>query len=177
MTSASSPSPPTFTGTQVNYFGICHRKLWLFSNGVEMERENENVQIGKLLSEESYSRAQKEIAIDDRIVIDWMESRVGADGVLMLHEVKKSKSFDAAHRLQLLYYIYYLKCKGVEARGEIDYPLLKKKEAIELTEEAEAELLEVLEDIAAVVSTPEAPPRLINRRVCEKCAYYELCWS
>ena len=177
MTTTSSPTLPTFTGTQVNYFGICHRKLWLFSNGVEMERENENVQIGKLLSEESYSRAQKEIAIDDRIVIDWMDSRVGDDGVLTLHEVKKSRSFDAAHRLQLLYYIYYLQCKGVEARGEIDYPLLKKKELVELTGEAETELMEVLAGIEAVVSTPTAPPRLLNRRVCEKCAYYELCWS
>jgi len=170
-------SLPRFTGTQVKYYPFCKRRLWLFTNGIEMELENQDVQKGTLLGEKSYSRAQKEIAIDDRIVIDWMESRVGADGVLTLHEVKKSKSFDAAHRLQLLYYIYYLKCKGVEARGEIDYPLLKKKELVELTSEAEAELMEVLAGIEAVVSTPEAPPRLINRRVCEKCAYYELCWS
>lgn len=170
-------SLPTFTGTQVNYFAICRRKLWLFSNGVEMEREHENVQLGKLLSEESYSRAQKEISIDDRIVIDWMESRVGEDGVLVLHEVKKSRSFDSAHRLQLLYYIYYLKCKGVEARGEIDYPLLKKREEIELTPENEAELKEVLEGIGQVVDSSQPPPRLEKKRLCEKCAYFELCWS
>jgi CRISPR-associated exonuclease Cas4 len=142
-----------------------------------MERENEDVQKGELLGEQSYARKQKEIAIDERIVIDWMDSKVGDDGVLVLHEVKKSKSFDAAHRLQLLYYIFYLKCKGVAARGEIDYPLLKKQERVELTPEAEGELLKVLEEIERVVSTPIAPPRLTNQRICEKCAYFELCWS
>jgi CRISPR-associated exonuclease Cas4 len=168
---------PRFTGTQVKYYPFCKRRLWLFTNGVEMERENEDVQKGELLGEQSYARKQKEIAIDERIVIDWMDSKVGDDGVLVLHEVKKSKSFDAAHRLQLLYYIFYLKCKGVAARGEIDYPLLKKQERVELTPEAEGELLKVLEEIERVVSTPIAPPRLTNQRICEKCAYFELCWS
>ena len=45
-----------FTGTQVNYYAICHRKLWLFSRDIEMERKHEAVQIGRLLSEESYAR-------------------------------------------------------------------------------------------------------------------------
>ena len=40
-------SSPTFTGTQVNYYAVCKRKLWLFSHDIEMEREN--VQIGKNL--------------------------------------------------------------------------------------------------------------------------------
>jgi CRISPR-associated exonuclease Cas4 len=171
------PDLPTFTGTQVNYFAVCNRKLWLFSRGVEMERENENVQIGKLIGEQSYSRAQKEIAIDDRVVIDWMDSKVGQDGVLTLHEVKKSRAVESAHRLQMLYYIFYLKCKGVEARGEIDYPLLKKKELIELTPESQAELQIALDDLERIVNSPHTPPRLTAKRFCEKCAYYELCWS
>lgn len=172
-----SQTLPIFTGTQVKYYPFCKRRLWLFTRGVEMEQENEDVQRGTLLGEQSYSRAQKEISIDDRIVIDWMESRVGEDGVLVLHEVKKSRSFDAAHRLQLLYYIYYLKCKGVEARGEIDYPLLKKREEVELTPESEAELRVVLEEIEQVVESSRPPPRLEKKRLCEKCAYFELCWS
>ena len=86
---------PTFTGTQVNYFVVCHRKLWLFTRNIEMERENENVQIGKLLDEESYKREQKAIALDERIVIDWVESKVLPDGTLLLHEVKKSRAVEA----------------------------------------------------------------------------------
>ena len=170
-------SLPKATGTQVNYFGICHRKLWLFSHNIEMERENENVQIGKLIGEKSYGRERKEVNIDNRIVIDWVESRVLADGTLLIHETKKSRSFDSAHRLQVLYYIYYLKQKGVAARGEIDYPLLKKTEKVELDGEAENEVLRVLAGIQSVIEMPVAPPRLENKRLCEKCAYFELCWS
>ena len=175
--SASSHSLPTFTGTQVNYYGICHRKLWLYSHNIEMERENENVQIGKLVGDQSYNRERKEINIDNRIVIDWMESRVLADGTLLIHETKKSRSFDSAHRLQVLYYLFYLRAKGVKARGEIDYPLLKKKDEVELTEQGRVEVQRTLDGIRLVVESPQAPPRLENKRLCEKCAYFELCWS
>lgn len=172
-----SQSLPKFTGTQVKYFAFCRRRLWLFSHGVEMERENEDVQVGQLIGENSYKREQKEIAIDDRIVIDWAEHKVHADGSITLHETKKSRSFDQTHRLQVLYYLYYLKHKGVVADGIIDYPLLKKTERIQLTPQSEIEVIQVLDDITRVIDSPQAPPRLENKRLCEKCAYFELCWS
>lgn len=28
----------TPTGTHFNYYQLCHRKLWLFANGINMER-------------------------------------------------------------------------------------------------------------------------------------------
>lgn len=168
---------PQFTGTQVNYYLICHRKLWLFSHGVQMERENENVQAGKLIGESSYKREQKEVKIDDRIVLDWVETKVLSDGSLVLHETKKSRAFDNAHRLQVLYYLFYLQCKGVAAQGEIDYPLLKQTQRVQLTPETQNEVEQVLEGVADVVSREQAPERLTNRRVCEACAYFELCWS
>jgi len=168
---------PTFTGTQVNYYVVCQRKLWLFTHDITMERENENVQIGRLLDQESYKREQKAIALDERVVIDWIETKVNPDGSLMLHEVKKSRAVEEAHRLQMLYYLYYLKSKGVAARGQIDYPLLKKTEQIELTPETEAELRVALREIEHIVESKDVPPRLTKKRFCEKCAYFELCWS
>lgn len=168
---------PTFTGTQVNYYAVCKRKLWLFSHDIEMERENESVQLGRLVGQESYKREQKEIALDERVVFDWMELKEGDDGNKIVHEVKKSRAVEAAHRLQMLYYLLYLKSKGVAARGQIDYPLLKKTEQVELTPEAESELRGVLDDLRRIVESPAAPPRLPNKRFCEKCAYFELCWS
>ena len=152
-------------------------ELPLFTRNIELERENENVQIGKLLDEESYRREQKAIAIDERIVIDWIETKVNADGSLLLHEVKKSRAVEEAHRLQMLYYLYYLRCKGVEAHGQLDYPLLKKTEAVELTPAAETELRAALSDIARIVESDDVPPRLTKKRFCEKCAYFEFCWS
>lgn len=168
---------PEFTGQQVKYYAFCHRRLWLFSHDIAMEKENEDVQKGTLIDRSTYKREHKAINIDDKIVIDWIGTKVQSDGTLLIHETKKSRSFDSAHRLQVLYYLFYLKCKGVAARGEIDYPLLKKTESVELTSKAEDEVMQVLDGIKSVVENPEAPPRLDNKRLCEKCAYFELCWA
>lgn len=165
-----------FTGTQLNYLVVCRRKLWLFSNGIEMERENEDVQIGRHIGEESYGREKKEINIDNQIVIDWAEAKVGDDGVLTIHEVKKSKAVSEAHRLQMLFYLDVLRAKGVTARGVIDYPEIKARENIELDENGERELQIALREVKAIVQSEEVPPRLDNLRFCSKCAYFDLCY-
>jgi CRISPR/Cas system-associated exonuclease Cas4 (RecB family) len=44
------PSPElVYTGTQVNYYFVCRRKLWLFSRNFEMEQSSDLVLLGKLL--------------------------------------------------------------------------------------------------------------------------------
>ena len=168
---------PTFTGTQVNYYAVCPRKLWLFTRDITMERESESVQVGKLLDEETYKREQKAIALDDRVVLDWIELKDQADGSKLIHEVKKGRAVETAHRLQMLYYLYYLKSKGVAARGQIDYPLLKQSLCVELTPEATSELRIALKEIERIVESEDVPPRLTSKRFCEKCAYFELCWG
>lgn len=170
-------SLPQLTGQQIKYYAFCHRRLWLLSHDIAMEKENEDVKMGSLVDEKSYKREQKQVNIDNRIVIDWVDSSVDENGVLTIHETKKSKSFDEAHRLQVLYYLYYLKQKGVTARGEIDYPLLKRREEVELKPADEVYIEKVLLEIEQIVTSPEAPPRLEKKRVCEKCAYFELCYS
>ena len=167
------------TGTQINYYVVCHRKLWLFSRGVEMERENEAVQIGKMLDASTYGREEKAISIDARIVLDWAELERDDDGTTLVHEVKKGRSVEAAHRLQMLLYLSILRDKGVPARGQIDYPLLKRNDKIELTPEAQSELQVALEGTARIIEAEEVPPRLPESKkpFCAKCAYFELCWS
>jgi len=165
-----------FTGTRLNYLVVCHRKLWLFSHGIEMERENEDVQIGRAIGESSYGREKKEINIEDTVVLDWAESRVGADGVLTVHEVKKSKAVSRAHRLQMLFYLHFLREKGVAARGVIDYPELKQRETIELDEGATLELEEAMGQVREIVSSEVVPPRLDKMSFCSKCAYFDLCY-
>ena len=165
-----------FTGTQLNYLEVCHRKLWLFSHGIEMERENENVQIGKQIGAQTYNREKKEIALNDQIVLDWAENVVGDDGVLTIHEVKKSKAVRAAHRLQMLFYLRFLREHGVAARGVIDYPETKQRENIELSPAAELEMDAALGQVKAIVNAAEAPPKLDDLRFCSKCAYFDLCY-
>ena len=53
------------TGIMLYYYFVCKRKLWLFYNGISMEDENENVQIGKFLDENTYCNERKHIIINN----------------------------------------------------------------------------------------------------------------
>lgn len=66
---------------------------------------------------------------------------------------------------------HYLKeLKGMEkVEGELDYPLLRKKEKVELTDRLKEELIGILKGIKEVITLPE-PPRPLYLRVCRKCA-------
>lgn len=164
-------SSPTYTGTQINYYFVCERKLWYFSNDLSMEHNSDNVSIGKQIHEESYKRKNKEIMIDDRIAVDFL----GDQGVI--NEVKKSNSIEEAHRFQILYYLYYLKQKGVlNLKGIIRYPKMREKREIELDQETESDLLNVLENIGEILERDKPPAIEKSRTFCKKCSYYELCW-
>ena len=63
-----------FTGSQINYYFICKRKLWLFSHNIELEPESDLVKLGALLHQNSYKRKMKEVQVD-RIKIDFIESK------------------------------------------------------------------------------------------------------
>jgi len=166
------------TGTHINYYNVCKRKLWLFSHGISMEHTSDTVLLGKLIDESSYERKDKQIDIDGSIVIDWIELPAGqgneAKGIL--HEVKKTDRMEAAHRWQVLYYLWYLEQKGVTGlKGEIDYPLLKQKTEVVLTPEKENELTTTMKDIESIMAQP-SPPEKINKKFCKKCSYFDLCW-
>lgn len=66
-----------------------------------MEQNSELVLIGKALSEFFYREKEKDLQIDDTIAIDWFDYK---DGVI--HEVKKSDSFEEGHVWQVKYYIF-----------------------------------------------------------------------
>ncbi len=158
------------TGTEFNYYHICKRKLWLFAHNMEMEQESDNVFLGKLIHENSYQRKKKEILIDGVIKIDFMDDEA-------VHEVKKSNRMEDSHVGQLLYYIYYLRQKGVDIRkGIINYPKQRRTTEIELTPEKEEEVRETLEKIREVENL-EQPPELLNSKICRKCGYEEFCYS
>lgn len=164
-------TPARITGTKINYYFICQRKLWLFNRDISMEQTSNTVSIGKLIHEQSYAREKKELMIDETIKIDF----AGKDKVI--HEVKKGKSMEKAHKFQMYYYLYYLKKKGVDnLTGCLHYPKLKKKEPVSLDAETEKELEFILVDIQRVMDQ-EKPPFKINKKFCKKCSYFELCYS
>ena len=149
------------TGVMVYYYEVCKRKLWYFYNEIQMEQGNENVEIGKVLDEETYKRDKKHINIRSKGI---------------LHEVKKSNKIEEASILQVKYYLYFLHKKGVtNIKGKIDYPLLKQSVDIELNEEDIVNIEQILNNINEIVYKT-IPPKLEKKRICKSCSYYDLCF-
>ena len=158
------------SGMMFYYYFVCKRKLWFFANEIQMESENEDVIIGKLIDENSYSRELKHVLIDNTVNIDFIKEWK------ILHEVKKQKSVEEAGIWQLKYYIYFLRKRGINIeKGILDYPKLKKREEIFLTEEDEKRIEEVLLEIREIVNL-KLPPKLEKVKICKKCAYFEYCY-
>jgi len=159
-------------GTEVAYYIICQRKLWLFSNFIQLEKYSDFVEIGKIISEESFKREKfKEIEIDS-IKIDFL--KFGNE--IIVNEVKKSKKLEEAHIWQVKYYIYYLKKMGINCNmGIIRYPKLLKKIDVDYNIEDEKEIEKAIMEINKIKEGP-APPPVINKPYCKKCAYFEFCF-
>jgi len=158
------------TGVKIDYYHICHTKLWLFSHNITLEAGHENVEIGKQLHEDRYKRDGKDVTIDNTISIDFV--RRGSQ--IELHEVKKTKKMEDAHRAQLLFYIYYLKQRGVSAEGVINYPLIRETVQVTLTPDDEAVLQSEIKEIERIVQG--RMPHPLRKRICAKCAYIEFCF-
>ncbi|HHW57318.1 CRISPR-associated protein Cas4 [Thermoanaerobacter uzonensis] len=159
------------TGTEINYYFVCKHKLWLFTHGINMEHNSDYVDIGKVLHEKSFQREDKEILLDGRVKIDFVKNQ------LEIHETKKSKAIEEATKYQVLYYIYYLKMKGVDkVTGVIHYMDNHSKEEITLSGQDENKIKELIEEINKI-KLMDKPPAKVKSKICTKCSYYELCFS
>lgn len=158
------------TGLMVYYYEVCKRKLWYFVNEIQLEENNSNVILGKLLEENTYTRDEKKINIDGVINIDFIRSKK------ILHEIKKSNSIEPASLLQVQYYLYYLEKKGlIGLKGILDYPLLKQTVEVNLTDEDRENLDNIIIGIKEILRK-ESPPALEKKGICKKCAYFDLCF-
>ena len=158
------------TGLMVYYYEVCKRKLWYFVNEIQLEENNSNVILGKLLEENTYTRDEKKINIDGVINIDFIRSKK------ILHEIKKSNSIEPASLLQVQYYLYYLEKKGlIGLKGILDYPLLKQTVEVNLTDEDRKKLDNIIIGIKEILGK-ESPPALEKNGICKKCAYFDLCF-
>ncbi|BCS82321.1 CRISPR-associated protein Cas4 [Anaerocellum diazotrophicum] len=159
-----------FQAIKINYFYVCKRKLWLFSKNITFENKSEKVLLGRLLHEYSYPKENsKEILIDNLITIDIM-----SDG--SIREVKYSSKMKEADTMQVMYYLYYLKQKGIQKQGIINYPKEKRKEVLKLTPEYEEKVKQALKEIEEI-TTKSIPPPAQKQKICRLCAYFEFCWG
>jgi len=161
------------TATHINYFHICHRKLWLFANGINMEHTSETVADGKLLHETSYpQRAEKYTEIEiGGSKIDFYDAKNK-----VIHETKRSDKMEAAHEWQIKYYIMLLEQNGVEGvKGIIEYPKLRETKQVELSANDKTYLLQVVQQIETLTASDICPGR-IEKKFCKTCSYFDFCW-
>lgn len=161
------------TGTHIAYLHTCHRKLWLFANGIQMEHTSELVAEGKLIADTTYlDRARKytELAIEG-IKIDFYDAKNK-----VVHEVKKSDKVEHAHLAQVHYYLAVLSRNGIqEPSAMIEYPKLKQREIIPWDTDFIGEAIRD-EALATEIISQERCPDLLKKSICKKCSYYELCY-
>lgn len=161
-------------GTLINYYFVCHRELWLFANGINMEQESDLVYEGKLIHEESYperSSKYEEVAIDG-IKVDYYDAKNH-----VIHEIKKSNKVDRAHEWQLKYYMYVFEQHGVkDVRGILEYPTMRKTQEVMLTDVDREEIRSMIGEIETIIGQDECPPR-VKKGLCRNCSYFDFCFS
>ncbi len=162
------------TGTHFNYYQICHRKLWLFANSIQMEQTSDLVYEGRLIHESTYpqrSSKYEEVEIGG-IKIDYYDAKNR-----VVHEIKKSDKKEDAHEWQLKYYLYVLKQHGVDgATGILEYPKLRKTSEVFLSDVDCQEIEEQLSGIEKVIDS-EICPETITRSKCGNCSYFDFCYA
>ncbi len=160
------------TGSLIEAYIFCPRQAWLMVRELSGNQYNEFLQIGRLISEESFKREKKEIDTKSG-KIDIVKKE---NGELILIEVKKSSKFIEPARMQLLYYIFKMKHKGYSVKGEIHIPRQKKIIKIELTNQEEKKLEKTIQELKETIYK-NLPPVVEKTGKCNNCSYNEFCWS
>jgi len=161
------------TGTHINYYFICKRKLWLFANSIQMEQNSDLVYEGKLIHESSYpqrSSKYEEVQIGG-IKVDFYDTKNK-----VIHEIKKSDKVEIAHEWQLKYYIYTFEKAGIEGvSGILEYPKLRKKDELFLSIPDRERIVEIENEIQEIIKSDNCP-ETINSKICKRCSYYDFCF-
>lgn len=158
-------------GTLVWYYHICKREVWLIGHGIEADQQSDFLLLGKHIHEIFYKDRKKEINIDNVIKIDLLP------GGKVIGEIKKSSKFLESAKMQLAFYLYYMKYeKGVEMEGVLLIPEERKRIEVRLTEEIEKEIKKVTEEIMEILKLPK-PPEVKRIPYCKNCAYKEFCFA
>lgn len=173
--------------TLLNYFHLCHRKMWLHYHAIRMEHTSDIVYEGKLIGEESYpQRADKNQEVEIMLPhplptlggvmltakIDFYDAQRG-----IVHETKKSAAKEWAHLAQVQFYLYLLRKNEVGvSHGIIEYPKLRQTERVNLDEADEKNVEKWIGEIAEILGREQCPPKLPVSK-CRSCSYFDFCWS
>ncbi|KUK82429.1 MAG: RecB family exonuclease [Pelotomaculum thermopropionicum] len=160
------------SGTLIWYYYICPREVWLIGHQITADQGDSNVSLGRFIQDYTYPRERKELAVGN----SKMDVFKMAGGELVIGEVKKTSKYRQSARMQLAFYLEELKQRGVVARGELRFPMEKRKEDVVLDEQTQLELDRVRREILRILYLP-GPPSPTKIKFCKNCAYAEFCWS
>lgn len=170
-TARGNPASNSFrvTGVMVQYYHACKRELWFDSRNIEINRENPAIVRGTHVDETAYQENRRHLHLG-MIAIDLLE-----DGRVI--EVKPSSDLTEPAKMQLAYYLWYLKhVMGTERRGVLAHPREKRRESVELTEQLSSQVEDTIRGIYRVIQS-DSPPELVEKPYCPTCAYQDFCWS
>ena len=160
--------------TLVNIYHVCKRETWLHANGIRMEHTSDIVYEGKMIHETSYAQRSTK----------YTELEIGGSKIdfydvknKIIHETKKSNSVEDAYLWQVKYYIWLLEKGGIEGvTGLIEYPKLRETVKVTLSDQERNEFPGIIKEIETLINQ-ESVPEKISKKFCQKCSYYEFCWS
>jgi CRISPR-associated exonuclease Cas4 len=176
------PSIMNITGTHINYYRLCKRKLWLFANEIQMEQTSDTVADGKVIEEESYAQRSEKYS---QIELSYDYAGVGLSGKIdfidirnkVLHETKRSNKVENAHIWQVKFYLWLLELNEIEVnKGIIEYPKMRERETVTLTDADKAYLKKTIMEIKTLINSELCPP-VIHAKICKNCSYYDFCYA
>jgi len=158
------------TGTIINYYLHCKRQCWLFMKKINLEDNSEEVRIGRVLHENKNDSGNSEVSIEN----------IKADKITNKYvvEYKKSDADLQATIMQVKYYMYILKQKGIERDGKIEvFEKNKQKSKIHYIKNNDTittEIEKIKKEIENLYNM-QSPPNQQQESKCKKCAYNDYC--
>jgi len=152
-----------------------------------MEHTSDMVYEGKTIEDNSYTKRSdryREISIEHRHILDTLSETVTLTAKIdyydpkqgVVHEIKKSEARQEAHIRQVQFYLFVLRQKGLSAEyGIIEYPKLRSRTEVFLSDEDILHLRKQIEDIRRIISNEMCPPSLPKYQ-CSSCSYFDFCW-
>jgi len=135
----------------MQYYAVCKRELWFEYNNIEIDRCNKHIVKGTLVDDNTYDHIDRETLRLGPIAPDMSEN-----GKIV--EIKPSKSYKRASRLQLYYYLWYLEEKyDIKKDGVLAYPKQKERNEISLDKNKKDEIESIISDIYKIVMKDKPP--------------------
>jgi CRISPR/Cas system-associated exonuclease Cas4 (RecB family) len=154
------------TGTLIKNYCHCKRQAYLYYYGINFW--NEFMRIGVILHKENKSKELvfEKIKIDD---FDFKNK--------LLIEYKKTSSNLEGSIFQCLYYLKYLKSKGLYFDAKIIDLTLNKKYLIKLTPDKEIKLKNLIKNLTLDLSSNNhIPLKKTKKKNCKNCSFFDYCW-